>query len=56
MQNRGLLFIPDISGFTHFVNSTEIEHSKLMILTTATNGWKELKMLKIPIITCQEWV
>jgi hypothetical protein len=31
MQNRGLLFIPDISGFTRFVNEIEIEHSKSII-------------------------
>jgi hypothetical protein len=31
MANRGLLFIPDISGFTRFVNETEIEHSRLII-------------------------
>jgi len=31
MENRGLLFIPDISGFTRFVNETEIEHSSLII-------------------------
>jgi hypothetical protein len=31
MENRGLLFIPDISGFTRFVNETEIEHSRLII-------------------------
>ncbi|HEY4207265.1 MAG TPA: DUF2652 domain-containing protein [Puia sp.] len=31
MSNRGLLFIPDISGFTRFVNQTEIEHSRLII-------------------------
>ena len=31
MQNKGLLFIPDISGFTRFVNETEIEHSRLII-------------------------
>ena len=31
MQNQGLLFIPDISGFTRFVNQTEIEHSRLII-------------------------
>jgi len=31
MENRGLLFIPDISGFTKFVNETEIEHSRLII-------------------------
>jgi hypothetical protein len=31
MENRGLLFIPDISGFTRFVNETEIGHSSLII-------------------------
>lgn len=31
MNNRGLLFIPDISGFTRFVNETEIDHSRLII-------------------------
>jgi hypothetical protein len=31
MENRGLLFIPDISGFTRFVNESEIEHSRLII-------------------------
>ncbi|MEO8763706.1 MAG: DUF2652 domain-containing protein [Ginsengibacter sp.] len=31
MENKGLLFIPDISGFTRFVNDTEIEHSRLII-------------------------
>src|SRR4051812_17004607 len=31
MQNRGLLFIPDISGFTKFVNNTEIDHSRMII-------------------------
>ncbi len=31
MQNKGLLFIPDISGFTTFVNSTAIEHSQHII-------------------------
>jgi hypothetical protein len=31
MENRGLIFIPDISGFTRFVNETEIEHSRLII-------------------------
>lgn len=31
MQNRGLLFIPDISGFTRFVNETDIGHSRLII-------------------------
>lgn len=31
MQNSGLLFIPDISGFTKFVNESEIEHSRFII-------------------------
>src|SRR3954454_6371087 len=31
MENRGLLFIPDISGFTRFVNDIEIEHSRHII-------------------------
>ncbi len=31
MENKGLLFIPDISGFTKFVNETEIDHSRLII-------------------------
>lgn len=31
MPNQGLLFIPDISGFTRFINQTEIEHSRLII-------------------------
>jgi hypothetical protein len=31
MPNQGLLFIPDISGFTRFVNSIEIEHSRMII-------------------------
>lgn len=31
MDNKGLLFIPDISGFTQFVNQTDIEHSSLII-------------------------
>ena len=31
MNNKGLLFIPDISGFTRFVNETDIEHSRLII-------------------------
>ena len=31
MTNAGLLFIPDISGFTKFVNETEIEHSRYII-------------------------
>jgi hypothetical protein len=31
VQNKGLLFIPDISGFTRFVNETEIGHSRLIL-------------------------
>jgi len=31
MENKGLLFIPDISGFTRFVNEMEIEHCRLII-------------------------
>jgi hypothetical protein len=31
MDNRGLLLIPDISGYTKFINSTEIEHSRYII-------------------------
>lgn len=31
MAVQGLLFIPDISGFTRFVNETEIEHSRIII-------------------------
>ena len=31
MENKGLLFIPDISGFTRFVSESEISHSRLII-------------------------
>jgi hypothetical protein len=31
METRGLLFIPDISGFTRFVNESDIDHSRLII-------------------------
>jgi hypothetical protein len=31
MENQGLLFIPDISGFTRFVNEMEIGHSRHII-------------------------
>lgn len=31
MKNQGLIFIPDISGFTRFVTETEIDHSRLII-------------------------
>ena len=31
MNNKGLIFIPDISGFTRFVNEVEIDHSRYII-------------------------
>jgi hypothetical protein len=31
MQNQGLIFIPDISGFTTFIHATEIEHSRHIV-------------------------
>lgn len=31
METKGLLFIPDISGFTRFVNEMEIEHSRFIL-------------------------
>ena len=31
VDNRSLIFIPDISGFTQFVNNTEINHAKHII-------------------------
>lgn len=31
MNSQGLLFIPDISGFSKFVSETDIEHSRLII-------------------------
>jgi hypothetical protein len=31
METQGLLFIPDISGFTRFVTDTEIDHSRRII-------------------------
>jgi hypothetical protein len=31
MENKGLLFIPDISGFTRFINETEVDHSRQII-------------------------
>ena len=47
MENKALLFIPDISSFTMFVNETEIEHSLLILqelLETLINaneiGWQ----------------
>src|SRR6185503_10875265 len=31
MENKGFLFIPDITGFSKFVHESEIEHSRLII-------------------------
>ena len=31
METKGLLFIPDISGFTNFVNKVDIAHGRLII-------------------------
>src|SRR5687767_15373786 len=31
MENKGLVFIPDISGYSRFVNETEIDHSRMII-------------------------
>ncbi|HSU27990.1 MAG TPA: DUF2652 domain-containing protein [Chitinophagaceae bacterium] len=31
MDNKGLIFIPDISGFTKFMHETELEHSEVII-------------------------
>lgn len=31
MKNKGLIFIPDISGFTQFINSVELKHSQHII-------------------------
>ena len=31
MQQKGFIFIPDISGFTNFVNSVELDHSRHVI-------------------------
>lgn len=31
METKGLVFIPDISGFTRFVHETEISHSRVII-------------------------
>ena len=43
MAEKGLLFMPDISGFTNFVNKTEAEHSRFIIqelLETLVNSNK----------------
>ena len=31
MENKGLIFIPDISGFTKFMHETELNHSEVII-------------------------
>ena len=31
LQQEGFIFVPDISGFTQFVNSVELEHSRHII-------------------------
>ena len=31
MEKKGFIFIPDITGFTHFVNGAELEHSRHII-------------------------
>ena len=31
MENKGLLFIPDITGFTEFVTNIELTHSRHII-------------------------
>jgi len=31
MENKGLVFIPDITGFSRFVHENEIEHSRIII-------------------------
>jgi hypothetical protein len=52
MQNKGLLFIPDISGFTRFVNEIEIDHSRhiiqqlLEILINANNCGLEISEIE----------
>src|SRR5688572_17933695 len=52
MENRGLLFIPDISGFSKFVNGVEIEHSRFIIqqlldlLINANDSWLEISEIE----------
>jgi hypothetical protein len=47
MENRGLLFIPDISGFSRFVNAVEIEHSRFII-----QQFKWLQVLQMLLTFC----
>jgi hypothetical protein len=52
MQNQGLLFIPDISGFTRFINEIEIDHSRhiiqqlLEVLINANNTGLEISEIE----------
>jgi hypothetical protein len=52
MENKGLLFIPDISGFTRFINEIEIEHSRhiiqqlLEVLINANNTGLEISEIE----------
>ncbi|SDF58361.1 DUF2652 domain-containing protein [Chitinophaga filiformis] len=52
MENKGLLFIPDISGFTRFVNEIEIDHSRhiiqqlLEVLINANNTGLEISEIE----------
>lgn len=50
-QQQAFLFMPDISGFTQFVNKTEIEHSTHIIqeLLEIIIDANELKMELIEI-------
>jgi len=31
MENKAFIFIPDISGYTKFMNNTEPDHSKIIV-------------------------
>jgi hypothetical protein len=52
MTNLGLIFIPDISGFSRFVTETEIEHSRAIIqelletLINANNSGLEISEIE----------
>lgn len=52
MEHQGLLFIPDISGFTRFVNESEISHSRhiiqelLEVLINANNTGLEISEIE----------
>ena len=47
MENRGLLFIPDISGFSRFVNAVELEHSRFII-----QQFNWLRVLQLLLTSC----